>query len=162
MRTRLAAVLALTLTLAAGCADPAETPAAPDPLGPSPTPRTLPPGDGAPHNAENNAWKARAELTDAEKAEAQAAADKIKPALEAVRARNDFGYVATRSALLDLGYVADQVQVQGMRDPSVAGAVYAVHVGQRACVIGSVRPAGVTAEVQGSAAEFGCLEPYTH
>ncbi|MGI5242746.1 hypothetical protein [Dactylosporangium sp. CA-139066] len=162
MRIRLAAALALTLALAAGCARPAEAPAAPDPLGPSPTPRTVPPGDGAPHNAENNAWKVRTELTDAEKAEAQAAADKIKPALEAVRAGNDFGYTATRSALLALGYAADRIQVQSMRDPTVAGAVYAVRIGTRACVIGDVRPERVTAEVRGSAAEFGCLEPYTH
>jgi hypothetical protein len=161
MRTRLAATLALALALA-GCAQPAKSPAAPDPVPASPTAPARPPGDGAPHNAENNGWKVRAELTDAERADAAAAAEKIRPALEAVRARNDFGFTGTRSALLALGYTAEQVQVVGMNDPTVPGAVYAVRLPPRACVIGSVRPEAVTAEVQGAAAEFGCLEPYTH
>jgi len=163
MRTRLAAALALTLAVAlAGCARPVASPAAPDPAPRSSSPRALPPGDGAPHNAENNAWKVRAELTAAERAEAEAAAEKIRPALEQVRAGGDLGYLSVRSALLSLGYTAGQVTVTGMRDPSVAGAVYAVHAGPRSCVVGTVTPATVTAEVMGSAAEFGCLEPYTH
>ncbi|GAA4262477.1 hypothetical protein [Dactylosporangium darangshiense] len=161
MRTRLAAAVALTLALV-GCARPVASPGAPDPAPRSSSPRALPPGDGAPHNAENNAWKVRAELTDAERAEAEAAAEKIRPALEKVRSGGDLGYLSVRSALLSVGYTADKVTVTGMRDPSVAGAVYAVHAGARSCVIGTVTPATVTAEVMGSAAEFGCLEPYTH
>ena len=42
------------------------------------------------------------------------------------------------------------------------GAVYAVRFAEVGCVIGDVRPERVLVQVTGSAAEFGCLEPYTH
>jgi hypothetical protein len=37
-----------------------------------------------------------------------------------------------------------------------------VKVGERGCVIGDLRPAEVRLAVTGSAAEFGCLEPFSH
>jgi len=36
------------------------------------------------------------------------------------------------------------------------------HLAGIGCVIGDVRPDGVRADVTGSAAEYGCLEPFTH
>jgi hypothetical protein len=49
-----------------------------------------------------------------------------------------------------------------MNDPTYPGAAYGIEVGERACVIGSVRPERISVQVTGSAAEFGCLEPVSH
>lgn len=158
---RILVVATAALTLA-GCARPVtRPPAAPDPVGPSPTVVT-PPGDGAPHNAENNGWKRRAELGDADRKLAEQAVARIRTALEAQRAVGDFSLPATLATLVGLGFPADQVQVATMNDPTITGAVYGVHVGERGCVIGNVQPLAVRAEVAGSAAEFGCLEPFSH
>jgi hypothetical protein len=40
--------------------------------------------------------------------------------------------------------------------------VFAVRFADAGCVIGDVRPERLPVEVTGAAAEFGCLEPYTH
>jgi hypothetical protein len=84
-------------------------------------------------------------------------------------ATGDFRSDATRRALLGLGYLDADIEDEPMRVPlgwtspqPPAGAVYAVHIGQAACVIGDVRPERVLVEVAGAAVEYGCLEPFSH
>jgi hypothetical protein len=171
-RLRVLAALTLLLVLA-GCARPgaqaAEGGTPEGPVRPSATapgsPEPSPTWEGAdvpPNHAGNNSWKQRADLTPEDRALAETAADRIRPALEAQRARNDFGLATTRATLLGLGFAADRVQVTAMRDPAVAGAVFALRVGAKGCVVGDVRPERLLVEVTGAAAEFGCLEPFSH
>ncbi|MBM2615073.1 hypothetical protein JIG36_05800 [Actinoplanes sp. LDG1-06] len=119
-----------------------------------------PPGDGAPHQAENNGWKQRHELTAEEQRAGDALAARIRPALTGLRASGDFAPASTRRVLLALGLATEDVQVNEMRTPP--GTVFAVTFPEAGCVIGDVRPERVLVEVTGAAAEFGCLEPFTH
>ncbi|SNY55197.1 DUF6993 domain-containing protein [Paractinoplanes atraurantiacus] len=126
-----------------------------------------PPGDGAPHQAENNGWKQRHDLTAEEQRTGDALAARIRPKLTALRSAGDFAPASTQRALLSLGLDADQVQVTTMRAPigesaPPPGAVFAVHFPEAGCVIGDVRPERLQIEVTGAAAEFGCLEPFSH
>lgn len=126
-----------------------------------------PAGDGPPNHADNNGWKQRHDLTAAEKKEGDQLAARIRPALAALREAQDFTPESTRQALLGLGLPAERVGVTAMRQPSwmdtvPPGAVFEVHFGAAGCITGDVRPERLLVQVQGAAAEFGCLEPYTH
>jgi uncharacterized protein DUF6993 len=168
-RSTVAASLAL---LAFGCAAPgtraADAPTASASASappPAAAERTGP--DVPPNHADNNGWKQRHELSAADQRTGQRLAAKIRPKLEALRAAGDFAPASTRQALLDLGIKADAIEVTAMRPPigeqiPPPGAVYAVHFASVGCVIGDVRPERVMVEVTGSAAEFGCLEPFSH
>jgi hypothetical protein len=147
-----------------GPSRPAATASAPPDTADGPA---LPPGDAAPHQAENNGWKQRHELTAEQRRAADAVAARIRPKLTQLRAAEDFGPASTKRALLELGLPPDDVQVTAMRPPTgsdtvAPGAVFAVRVAGAGCVIGSVRPARLQVEVTGASAEFGCLEPFTH
>ncbi|WP_433364214.1 DUF6993 domain-containing protein [Actinoplanes sp. CA-142083] len=156
----------------AGDGDTSPLPSSSPPLSPSLAPsfsqRALPPpGDGAPHQAENNGWKQRHELTAEEQRAGDALAARIRPKLAALRTAGDFTPASTRQALLGLGLAPDDVAVTPMRTPLDAaapppGAVFAVRFPDAGCVIGDVRPSRLLVEVTGAGAEFGCLEPYTH
>jgi hypothetical protein len=115
------------------------------------------PGDLAPHEQENNGWRYPRSLAPGDQAAAEAAARRIQPALEQVRARNDFSVDAVRNALVGLGYPASAVAVRsfGADGP---GVVYGVSVGP-GCVAGDVRPSRVLAQAQGPIAEWGCAPP---
>jgi hypothetical protein len=174
-----AAVLGL---VALGCAQPGARDGdsspllSPSPSLPVPTPssprdgadgQALPPGDGAPHQADNNGWKQRHKLTAGEQSVGDAIAARIRPKLAALRTAGDFAPASTRQALIELGLRPDDVQVTAMRPSSGSGtsppgAVYAVRFAGAGCVIGDVRPDRLLVEVTGAGAEFGCLEPYTH
>src|SRR5262245_20790483 len=76
---------------------PSPTPSLPSASLPAVTPsgeanvdRALPPGDGAPHEAENNGWKQRHELTPDEQRAGDALAARIRPKLAALRTAGDF------------------------------------------------------------------------
>jgi hypothetical protein len=135
---------------------PASAPPSRVPI-PAPSSR---PGDGPPDQADNGAWRQRQGPTAADGRAAAAAAARIRPALEHLRAAGLFGPDATLGALVALGFAVPDVQVEPMRQPP--GTAYAVHVGRTGCVIGDLRPQRVLAQVAGVAAEFGCLEPDTH
>lgn len=142
---------------------PASAPASPATL-PEPT---GPQADAPPNHRDNNGWKERRELSVAEQRTGQELAARIRPKLAALRAARNLTPAATRQALLDLGISPDAVEVSAMRPPIGAetpppGAVYAVRFAAGGCVIGDVRPERVMVEVTGSAAEFGCLEPFSH
>lgn len=159
-RGRVIGGLAVAVLVTLGCAVRTAVPAPPaepasDPASASAAPV---PGDVAPNEADNNGWKQRHELTDAERAQAQRAADRIRPALQRLP---EPGPEPVRQALLWLGYAAGDVTVERMHDGS-PGAAFGVRVGPRACVVGEVTPSRVRADVAGTAAEFGCLEPFTH
>jgi hypothetical protein len=174
-----AAVLGL---VALGCAQPGARDGdtsplpSPSPSRPAPTASTPqddadgqapPPGDGAPHQADNNGWKQRHELTAEEQRAGDALAARIQPKLAALRTAGDFAPASTRQALLGLGLSADDVQVTAMRPPLDSatpppGAVFAVRFAGAGCVIGDVRPERLLVEVTGAGAEFGCLEPDSH
>jgi hypothetical protein len=125
------------------------------------------PGNAAPHQADNNSWKERHELTAAEQRAGDALAARIRPKLKALRTAGDFAPASTEWALVGLGLRPDDVQVQEIRsvlssDDPPAGAAFAVRFPDAGCVIGSVRPDRLDVKVTGAAAEFGCLEPSTH
>ncbi|BCJ61862.1 hypothetical protein Jiend_52840 [Micromonospora endophytica] len=128
---------------------------------------TGPQADAPPNHADNNGWKQRHELSAADQRTGQRLAAQIRPRLDELRAAGDFAPASTQRALLDLGIKADAIEVTAMRPPigqeaSPPGAVYAVRFADVGCVIGDVRPDRVMVEVTGSAAEFGCLEPFSH
>jgi hypothetical protein len=84
-----------------------------------------------------------------------------------LRSAKDFAPESTRRALIGLGLADGSVGVSAMRTPAWAdvtppGAVFEVRFGTGGCVIGDVTPDRVLVEVTGSAAEFGCLEPFSH
>ncbi|SFD05441.1 hypothetical protein SAMN05216284_110126 [Micromonospora sediminimaris] len=158
-----------------GCAAPGaggdDVQATPTSTSPSPTVVAKPaaPQAGVPNNhADNNGWKRRHELSTADQRTGQKLAARIRPRLEALREAGDFAPESTLRVLLDLGIEADAIEVTTMRTPigpettPPPGAVYAVRFADVGCVIGSVRPDRVMARVTGSAAEFGCLEPFSH
>jgi len=129
--------------------------------------QALPPGDGAPHQADNNGWKQRHELTAEEQRAGDALAARIRPKLTALRTAGDLAPASTRQALLGLGLRPDDVQVTAMRpaldsDTPPPGAVFAVRFADASCVIGEIRPERLLVEVTGAGAEFGCLAPSTH
>jgi len=174
MRTRHAGrwVTAAVLGLVAlGCAQPGTRDGDTSPLpsssasSPLPTRSTPPdgalsPGDEAPHEADNNGWKRRHELTADERRAGDVLATRIRPKLAALRTAGDFAPESTRQALLGLGLPPDDVLVTAMRTPP--GAVFAVRFAGTGCVIGDVRPDRLLVEVTGAGTEFGCLEPDTH
>ncbi|MGW0504328.1 DUF6993 domain-containing protein [Micromonospora sp. NPDC003241] len=128
---------------------------------------TGPQADAPPHYGDNNGWKRRHELSKADQRTGKKLAARIRPKLEALRTAGDFAPASTWRALLDLGIKAEVIEVTGMRAPigqdePPPGAVYAVRFAEVGCVIGDVRPERVMVEVTGSAAEFGCLEPFSH
>jgi len=158
------ALLAAVAVAVAGCAAPG-TRAPNDPPAPSASATPAPvategTGDGPPNAAENNAWKQRRELPAADRRAGEAAATRIRPALEDLRAKGSFAPDATRQVLLDLGYPAERIRVLPMRQPP--GVVYALRIGEVGCVIGDVRPDRVLVQVTAVAAEYGCLEPFSH
>ncbi|GIJ11872.1 DUF6993 domain-containing protein [Micromonospora andamanensis] len=167
------AAAALTL-LAFGCAAPGTRAGGPEatPTSGQPSPSVVavptgPQADAPPNHGDNNSWKQRRELSEADERTGKKLAVRIRPKLEALRAAGDFAPASTRRALLDLGIKADAIEVTAMRTPTgqettPPGAVYAVHFAQVGCVIGDVRPERVMVEVTASAAEFGCLEPFSH
>ncbi|GAA0379823.1 hypothetical protein GCM10009541_22930 [Micromonospora gifhornensis] len=123
--------------------------------------------DAPANHADNNGWKRRKELSAADERAGRELAARIRPPLEALRAAGDFAPASTQGALLDLGIQADAIEVTAMRPPigqdtPPPGAVYAVRFGNVGCAIGAVRPDRVMVEVTGAAAEFGCLEPFSH
>jgi hypothetical protein len=126
-----------------------------------------PAGDGPPNHADNNGWKQRHELTAAQQKEGDALAARIRPALTTLRSAKDFAPESTRRALIGLGLADDTVGVTTMRPPTwdgapPPGAVFEVRFGTVGCVIGTVAPDRLQVQVTGSAAEFGCLEPFSH
>lgn len=167
---RWAAVVALALPAVAACARPPARGPVFTPPGASASPvppPTGPPGDGPPNHADNNRWKRRHELTVAEKQAGDQLAARIRPRLEALRKAGDFTTASAQRALLDAGVPAATITVTGMRTPSwetsaPVGVVYAVTFPAAGCVIGDVRPERLLVEVTGAAAEFGCLEPFSH
>jgi hypothetical protein len=124
-----------------------------------------PPGDLAPHEVENNAWKQRGEPTAGDRAAARSAAERIRRAAERRRPTGALSPAATRDMLLRLGFAGGRVAVaapRGRDGATPAGAVFAVHVGRTACVVGALSPDRTQVEVTGRAAEYGCLEPFSH
>jgi hypothetical protein len=124
----------------------------------------VPGGDQPPNAGDNSAWKQRGELSPEDRRAGDEAAARITPVLQRLRAAQDFALDATRQALLDLGFPADTVLVKQIGEAPYPppGAVFAVRVGERACVIGDVRPSRLPVRVAGSNPEYGCLEPTTH
>lgn len=170
---RLGAALALVVVLAAtGCA-PSAVPASPPTRssGATSTPsafRPSAPADGsAPHEAENNSWKERHALTAQERREGKALAARMRLALSALRDSGTITPDATEAALVGLGVEPNDVAVEPFRagptaDTPPPGSVFAVTFGGAGCVIGSLRTDRLDLEVTGAAAEFGCMEPFTH
>ncbi|MEU5552188.1 hypothetical protein ABZ738_20675 [Micromonospora sp. NPDC047793] len=128
---------------------------------------TGPRADAPPRHGDNNRWKRRHELSEADQRAGEKLAARIRPKLEALRAAGDYAPASTQRALLDLGIKAEAIEVTGMRAPigqdaPPPGAVYAARFAEAGCVIGDVRAERVMVEVTGAAAEFGCLEPFSH
>lgn len=123
--------------------------------------------DQPPNYGDNRRWRERGELSAADAAAGAAAAERIRPELERLRANGDLAADEVRAALVGLGFPAGDIAVQEFAERTVLaspgpGAAFGVRVGDAGCVVGSVSPDGVRTEVTGAAAEFGCLEPFTH
>jgi hypothetical protein len=171
MRRLLWPVVLASLSMVAGCAGQrAAGPVFPGPevtVSASAPVDAGPAGDQPPNYADNNGWKQRHELSAAEQKEGDQLVARIEPVLAELRAAGDFTPESTRRALLGLGLEAGRVGVTAMRQPSwmdsvPPGAVFEVRFGAAGCVTGDVRPERLLVHVSGAAAEFGCLEPYTH
>ena len=165
-------LVALVVLVATGCA-PSAVPASPPTMSSvatsTPTAfRPSAPADGsAPHEAENNSWKERHALTAQERREGKALAARIRPALSALRSSGAIAPGATETALVGLGIEPNDVTAKPFRagptsETPPPGSFFAVKFGEAGCVIGSLRTDRLDLEVTGAAAEFGCLEPFTH
>jgi len=166
-RVRLGVTAVLLGLMAVGCAGPKLAPLTPPTPSVAVSSTTDPPGDSAPHNAENNSWKQRHELTVDEQRAGDVLAARMRLTLAELRSAQEFAPDATLTALLALGLQPEQVMVKAMRTPlsmdaPPPGAVFAVQFGGSGCVVGDIRPDRLLIEVTGVAAEFGCLEPDTH
>lgn len=134
---------------------------------PSGTAREVAP-EGAPRQAENRGWRQRAELSPADRAAAEEAAERIRGALAPLRGKGEFAPEKVASAIENAGFPPESITTEALRAPLAdtadppKGAVFGVHVGDATCVVGTIRPDRLEAEPKGAAAEYGCLEPATH
>ncbi|GAA1289509.1 hypothetical protein [Saccharothrix xinjiangensis] len=123
------------------------------------------PADAPPNHVDNNRWKHRAPLPLGPHAAAVAVAERLRPVLERLCGSGDFARESTLSALTGTGRAADEVYAWPF-DPPLAeptpGVVYGIHLGDRACVIGSLRPGEVLIRVDGTTREGTCHEPSSH
>jgi hypothetical protein len=170
LKLGLATLVVLATT---ACVPSAAVPASPPggPSGASGSPTGFrpsgPPDGSAPHEAENNSWKERHDLTAQERREGKALAARIRPALSALRSDGSITPEATETALVGLGLEPENVSTEAFRprgdsETPPPGSEFAVKFGGAGCVIGSVAPDRLDLEVTGAAAEFGCLEPFSH
>lgn len=127
------------------------------------------PGDRGPHDTENNAWKRRHDLSPDDKSAADTTANRIRPALEKLRAAGTFSPEAVLQTFKTIGLPYDRIWATPMRTPSwwtspapPVGVVFLVRVGTIACVDGDVRPERVLVQVEGPDAEGNCIQPDSH
>lgn len=81
--------------------------------------RSLPAGgDQPPNGADNNAWKQRHALSDADRRQGEQAAERIRPALQRLHDIGDFTYTSTHYTLLSLGFPDSTMTVQPMHTPA--------------------------------------------
>jgi hypothetical protein len=111
------------------------------------------PGDQAPHEAENRAGLQPRPLGDEARQRLAVVAQRVTGVLEPLRAKGTATPESVRSALVELGYRADQVGVvwQNM-------VVFGITTSD-GCVQGAVRPERLQVEVAGPSVEWGCLPP---
>ncbi|MGI5167159.1 DUF4232 domain-containing protein [Spirillospora sp. CA-253888] len=112
-------------------------------------------GDGAPHHADNRAWRTRLQLDAEGRLAGEMAARKIRPALERLRVEGGFDVASVRAALAATG-VADRYT--GVRQAGT-GVAFEVYPGRGSCVYGTVRRERVAVTVAGVRVEGGCAEP---
>lgn len=84
------------------------------------------------------------------------AAGRVRPALERLCGIGEFGLTAARDAITGAGYPANDVYVQPVPEPP--GVVYSLHLGDRACVTGHVRPGRVVIDVDGATRDGSCAK----
>ncbi|MFC6088695.1 hypothetical protein [Saccharothrix lopnurensis] len=125
------------------------------------------PGDLPPNHADNNGWKRRAPLAPAAHAAAVAVAEELRPALERLCGQGDFARESALRVLKGTGRATGEVYARPFELPVTgttppAGVVYGVHLGDRACVIGSLSPGQVMIRVDGTTREGSCHEPSSH
>jgi hypothetical protein len=148
----------MTLLVLAACGQPV-TAASDDPgLVPTttttttPSTSTTPPTTSAPAPPQTKPT----DISDADWQAGQAAADRIRPPLENLKAAGDFSLESTRQVLTKLGY--QEVGTTTMNQPDNPGAVFGFRVAG-ACVQGAVRPDRVQIEVAKRDAEWACMPP---
>ena len=156
----------LVLLATTACVPSVAVPASPPTgaLGTSGSPsgfRPSAPADGsAPHEAENNSWKERHDLTAKERHEGNALAARIRTTLSALCSDGTITPEATETALVGLGLEPDNVTTEPFRprptsDTPPPGSAFAVKFDGTGCVIGNLSPDRLDIEVTGAAAEFG-------
>ncbi|WP_019812793.1 hypothetical protein [Saccharomonospora saliphila] len=163
---------AVTALSGCGAEDGATGPGAPESLGIATTSTAPPPDDGGtathggtgpdgpPRHADNRGWRQRAELSSADRARAEDATERILDVLAPLRQEGAFAPDAVASAIESAGFPGDAITTAPVR--RARGTSFGVHVGDAGCVVGTVRPDRLSAEPKGAAAEFGCLEPFSH
>ncbi|MFD7657355.1 hypothetical protein ACFV4N_25550 [Actinosynnema sp. NPDC059797] len=124
------------------------------------------PADVPPNHVDNNRWKYRAPLPPGPHAAAVAVAEELRPVLERLCGSGDFARESTLRALTGTGRAVDEVYALPMdpplTEPTPPGVVYGIHLGDRACVIGDLRPGEVLIRVDGTTGEGSCHEPPSH
>ncbi|KOX21610.1 hypothetical protein ADK67_26310 [Saccharothrix sp. NRRL B-16348] len=111
---------------------------------------------------EDRRRKLRLPLSARDHAAALEAAGRVRPALERLCGLGEFGLTAAREAVTGAGYPANDVYVQPF-PPSADGATppgvaYTLHLGDRACVTGHVRPGQVVIDVDGATRDGSCAK----
>ncbi|MFD1149339.1 hypothetical protein [Saccharothrix hoggarensis] len=136
------------------------------PVPSTPAPQRTRDHDGPPNPVENNRWKHRPPLSAGDHAAALTAAGLVRPELERLCRERIFGLDAARGVFTAAGYPANDVHVQpftasadGATPP---GVVYTLRLGDRACVMGHVRPDEVLLVVDGTNGEGTCIEARSH
>lgn len=129
---------------------------------PAPTPPQGTSGvspDVAPHQAENDQWRQRRDVSAAQVAAGLAVAEQVRPVLVAACEQGDFSPERLATALgAAEGWTVFTIQPRSaMGDPSTGVQLTLERDGT--CVVGDTRPGSVTARVTGPIADGGCWEP---
>lgn len=142
-------------TSSAGCAVRYEVADAADQVGPTSAYAEIHVGPLDPAEEERRR-RMRLPLSPRDHGAAVEAAGRVRPALERLCGAGDFGLTATAEAFTAAGYPANDVYVQPF--PDSAGVGYSLHLGERACVTGHVRPGELLVGVDGARNDGTCAE----
>lgn len=129
---------------------------------PVPTPTGTVSGDTpdvAPHQAENDQWRQRRDVTTVQVADGLAVAEKVRPVLVAACEQGDFSpeRLAAGLAVAESWTVFTIQPRSATGDTSTGVEIALEHSGT--CLVGDTRPGSVTLRVTGPIADGGCWEP---
>ncbi|WP_229051163.1 hypothetical protein [Aeromicrobium sp. Leaf350] len=127
------------------------------------------PGDGgdasgdspevAPHQAENDQWRQRRDVTAAQVAEGTALAERLRPVLVSACEAGDFSPESLADSLaVAEGWTVFTIQPRSAMGDTSTGVVLALER-TGTCLVGDTTPGAVRVHVTGPIADGGCWEP---